>query len=115
MKEYAARYVSYDTAETWTGLLEFAAMTIATPDLPAAAITYDVWKAAVIKLYSGAKESTHYTVNELQQLSQDNFDNGTYTLGTFSTYYHEFQKISRWLILSGSTDHGGSVHWANPY
>ncbi|KAG6876161.1 hypothetical protein C0993_005264 [Termitomyces sp. T159_Od127] len=39
-----------------------------------------------------------YTVNELHQLVQNNLDLSAYTLGTFLTYYHEFQKISRWLL-----------------
>ncbi|KAG6867301.1 hypothetical protein C0993_004812 [Termitomyces sp. T159_Od127] len=52
-------------------------------------------------LYPGTEESTRYTVNELHQLVQDNFDLSAYTLGTFSTYYREFQKISQWLLQHG--------------
>ncbi|KAG6894072.1 hypothetical protein C0993_012406, partial [Termitomyces sp. T159_Od127] len=90
MKEYVARYITYNTAETWTGLPEFAATTIPVGNQAATAISYENWKEAIIRLYSGAEESTRYTVNELHQLVQDNFDLSAYTLGTFSTYYHEF-------------------------
>ncbi|KAG6875289.1 hypothetical protein C0993_009924 [Termitomyces sp. T159_Od127] len=61
MKEYTARYVMYDTAETWTGLPEFAATTILVGDQAATAISYKNWKEAVIRLYPGAEESTCYT------------------------------------------------------
>ncbi|KAG6880630.1 hypothetical protein C0993_005393, partial [Termitomyces sp. T159_Od127] len=61
MKEYAARYVTYNTAETWTSLPEFAATTIPIGDQVAAAISYKNWKEAVICLYPGAEESTRYT------------------------------------------------------
>ncbi|KAG6874643.1 hypothetical protein C0993_012763, partial [Termitomyces sp. T159_Od127] len=101
MKEYAARYVTYNTAETWTSLPEFAATTIPIGNQVAAAISYENWKEAVIRLYPGVEESTRYTVNELHQLVQDNFDLSAYTLGTFLTYYQEFQKISRWLLQHG--------------
>ncbi|KAG6875189.1 hypothetical protein C0993_010434, partial [Termitomyces sp. T159_Od127] len=98
MKEYAARYVTYNTAETWTGLLKFAATTIPVGDQAATAISYKNWKEAVICLYPGTEESTCYTVNKLHQLVQDNFDLSAYMLGTFSTYYRKFQKISWWLL-----------------
>ncbi|KAG6874954.1 hypothetical protein C0993_011408 [Termitomyces sp. T159_Od127] len=98
MKEYVARYVMYDTAGTWAGLSEFAATTIPVGDQAATAISYKNWKEAVICLYPGAEESTCYTVNKLHQLVQDNFDLSAYMLGTFSTYYRVFQKISWWLL-----------------
>ncbi|KAG6882141.1 hypothetical protein C0993_011793 [Termitomyces sp. T159_Od127] len=101
MKEYAARYVMYNTAETWTGLSKFAATTIPVGDQAATAISYKNWKEAVICLYPGTEESTRYTVNELHQLVQDNFDLSACTLGTFWTYYRKFQKISRWLLQHG--------------
>ncbi|KAG6863385.1 hypothetical protein C0993_011750 [Termitomyces sp. T159_Od127] len=94
MKEYTARYIIYDTAETWTGLPKFAATTTPIGNQAATAISYENWKEAVICLYPGAEESMRYTVNELHQLVQDNFDLSAYTLGTFSTYYRKFQKIS---------------------
>ncbi|KAG6863996.1 hypothetical protein C0993_009669, partial [Termitomyces sp. T159_Od127] len=92
IKEYMARYITYDTAETWTGLPEFAATTTTVGNQAATAISYKNWKEAVIHLYPGAEKSTCYMVNELHQLVQDNFDLSAYTLGTFLTYYHEFQK-----------------------
>ncbi|KAG6897852.1 hypothetical protein C0993_007265 [Termitomyces sp. T159_Od127] len=101
MKEYVARYVTYNTAETWTGLPEFAATTIPVGDQAATAISYENWKEVVISLYPGAEKSTRYTVNELHHLVQDNFDLRAYTLGTFSTYYHKFQKIFQWLLQHG--------------
>ncbi|KAG6875962.1 hypothetical protein C0993_006554 [Termitomyces sp. T159_Od127] len=101
MKEYAARYVMYDTAETWTGLPEFAATTTPVGNQATTAISYKNWKEAMILLYPGAEESMCYMVNELHQLVQDNFDLSAYTLGTFLTYYHKFQKISQWLLQHG--------------
>ncbi|KAG6874817.1 hypothetical protein C0992_006437, partial [Termitomyces sp. T32_za158] len=66
MKEYASCYVSYDTAETWTGITEFN-MQIPGDQEGAAprAATYEEWKAAVICLYPGAEESTRYTNGKL--------------------------------------------------
>ncbi|KAG6893311.1 hypothetical protein C0993_001451 [Termitomyces sp. T159_Od127] len=101
MKEYTARYITYNTAETWTDLLEFAGTTTPIGNQAPTAISYENWKEAVICLYLGAKESTCYTVNKLHQLVQDNFDLSAYTLGTFWTYYHKFQKISQWLLQHG--------------
>ncbi|KAG6883182.1 hypothetical protein C0993_007476 [Termitomyces sp. T159_Od127] len=101
MKEYMARYVTYNTAKTWTGLPKFAATTIPIGDQVATAISYKNWKEAVIHLYPGMEELTCYTVNELHQLVQDNFNLSAYTLGTFLMYYQEFQKISWWLLQHG--------------
>ncbi|KAG6867238.1 hypothetical protein C0993_005331 [Termitomyces sp. T159_Od127] len=61
MKEYTARYITYNTAETWIGLPKFAATTILDGDQAATAISYKNWKEAVICLYPGAEESTRYT------------------------------------------------------
>ncbi|KAG6873459.1 hypothetical protein C0992_008737, partial [Termitomyces sp. T32_za158] len=65
------------------------------------AATYEEWKAAVIRLYPGAEESTCYTVNDLHQLAQDTFEDGIYTIGALSTYYRDFQRIARWLLQNG--------------
>ncbi|KAG6876724.1 hypothetical protein C0993_000818 [Termitomyces sp. T159_Od127] len=98
MKEYVARYIIYNTVETWMDLPEFMATTTPIGNQAPTAISYKNWKEAVIHLYSGTEESMCYMVNELHQLVQDNFDLSAYTLGTFLTYYPEFQKISRWLL-----------------
>ncbi|KAG6875276.1 hypothetical protein C0993_010062, partial [Termitomyces sp. T159_Od127] len=60
MKEYTARYITYNTAETWTGLPEFAATTTPIGNQATTAISYKNWKEAVICLYSGTEESTRY-------------------------------------------------------
>ncbi|KAG6893976.1 hypothetical protein C0992_007983 [Termitomyces sp. T32_za158] len=62
------------------------------------AATYKEWKAAVIRLYPGAKESTRYTVNDLHQLAQDTFEDGIYTISTLATYYQDFQRVAWWLL-----------------
>ncbi|KAG6898774.1 hypothetical protein C0993_004323, partial [Termitomyces sp. T159_Od127] len=98
MKEYAARYITYNTAETWTGLPEFAATTTPIGNQAPTTISYKNWKEAMICLYPGTEESMRYTVNELHQLVQDNFDLSAYIPGTFLTYYRKFQKISCWLL-----------------
>ncbi|KAG6900502.1 hypothetical protein C0993_009812 [Termitomyces sp. T159_Od127] len=101
MKEYMARYVTYNTAETWTDLPKFSATTAPVGDKAPTTISYENWKEAMIRLYSGAEELTCYMVNKLHQLVQDNFNLSAYTLGTFSAYYREFQKISCWLLQHG--------------
>ncbi|KAG6879146.1 hypothetical protein C0992_004820 [Termitomyces sp. T32_za158] len=59
MKEYASRYVSYDTTETWTGITEFNVQIPGGQEGAAPqAATYEEWKAAVIRLYPGAEELT---------------------------------------------------------
>ncbi|KAG6892781.1 hypothetical protein C0992_012568, partial [Termitomyces sp. T32_za158] len=102
MKEYASCYVSYDTAETWTGITEFNTQIPGDQEGAArGAATYEEWKVAVIRLYPGAEESTRYTVNDLHQLAQDTFEDGIYTIGALSTYYRDFQRIARWLLQNG--------------
>ncbi|KAG6866196.1 hypothetical protein C0993_007616 [Termitomyces sp. T159_Od127] len=68
MKEYTARYITYNTAETWTGLPEFAATTTPVGNQAATAISHKNWKKAVIRLYPGAEESTRYTAKIARQL-----------------------------------------------
>ncbi|KAG6883730.1 hypothetical protein C0992_007985 [Termitomyces sp. T32_za158] len=76
MKEYASRYVLYDTTETWTGITEF------NTQIP------------------GDQE-----VNDLHQLAQDTFEDGIYTIGALSTYYRDFQRIAWWLLQNGKLYH----------
>ncbi|KAG6894354.1 hypothetical protein C0992_006465 [Termitomyces sp. T32_za158] len=95
MKEYAARYVSYNTANIWTGLAEFSALMAAPGDQAPVGAKYETWKAAIICLYPGAEESTKYTVSDLQKFVQDTFNNGIYTIGDLSTYYWNFTHIAR--------------------
>ncbi|KAG5348671.1 hypothetical protein C0989_009043, partial [Termitomyces sp. Mn162] len=49
-KEYASQYISYDTAETWLGLPEFGNNIGNNTPRP---YTYQEWKLAVLRLYSG--------------------------------------------------------------
>ncbi|KAG6871565.1 hypothetical protein C0992_010726 [Termitomyces sp. T32_za158] len=108
MKEYASRYVSYDTAETWTGITEFNTQIPGNQEGAAPqAATYKEWKAAVIHLYPGAEESTCYTVNDWPRIhlrmvsTQNTFEDGIYTIGALSTYYQDFQRIAQWLLQNG--------------
>ncbi|KAG6878972.1 hypothetical protein C0992_006227 [Termitomyces sp. T32_za158] len=101
MKEYAARYVFYDTADIWTGLAKFSAPVAALGNQAPAGANYKIWRAAIICLYLGAKESTKYMVSNLQKFVQDTFDNGIYTIGNLSTYYKNFTHIARWLVQNG--------------
>ena len=82
-KEYAARYLSDDMAETWLGLPEFTDH------------TYAEWKAAVLHLYPGAEESARYTLQDLERLVNQTFSTGITTLGHFSDYYRDFQRLAR--------------------
>ena len=88
-KEYAGRYVSYDTAETWLRLPEFTGH------------TYQEWKSAVMRLYPGADEMARYTLTDLERLTTQTFSSGLATLGQFSDYYRDFQRIARWLLANG--------------
>lgn len=56
IKEYMAQYIFYNTAETWTGLSEFAALVLSAQ--PAQGTLYEGWKMAVIQLYSGTEKAT---------------------------------------------------------
>ncbi|KAG6894767.1 hypothetical protein C0992_004782 [Termitomyces sp. T32_za158] len=98
MKQYATHYVSYDTADIWTGLAEFSAPAAALGNQALAGTNYETWKAAIICLYPGAEESTKYTVSDLQKFVQDTFDNGIYTIGNLS---RNFTCIARWLVQNG--------------
>ncbi|KNZ78741.1 hypothetical protein J132_10329, partial [Termitomyces sp. J132] len=99
-KEYTSRYVSYDTAETWLGLPEFGNNIIIGNDAPRP-YTYQEWKAAVLRLYPGADASAHYNLGDLERLVNQTFNSGLATLGRFSDYYRDFQRIARWLLTNG--------------
>ncbi|KAG5348205.1 hypothetical protein C0989_010826, partial [Termitomyces sp. Mn162] len=99
-KEYASRYVSYDTAETWLGLPEFGNNIIIGNDAPRP-YTYQEWKAAVLRLYPGADASARYNLGDLERLVNQSFNSGLATLGRFSDYYRDFQRIARWLLANG--------------
>ncbi|KAG5348853.1 hypothetical protein C0989_007729 [Termitomyces sp. Mn162] len=62
---------------------------------------YQEWKAAVLKLYPGADASTCYNLGDLERLVNQTFNSGLVTLGRFSDYYRDFQRIARWLLANG--------------
>ncbi|KAG5349391.1 hypothetical protein C0989_004219 [Termitomyces sp. Mn162] len=64
-KEYAARYVSYDTAETWLGLPEFSNNITIGNNTPHPYM-YQEWKVAVLKLYPGTDASARYNLGDLE-------------------------------------------------
>ncbi|KNZ78114.1 hypothetical protein J132_01638, partial [Termitomyces sp. J132] len=99
-KEYASRYVSYDTAETWLGLPEFGNNIIVGNNAPQP-YNYQEWKAAVLRLYPGADASACYNLGDLERLVNQSFNSGLATLGRFSDYYRDFQRIARWLLANG--------------
>ncbi|KNZ78148.1 hypothetical protein J132_01673 [Termitomyces sp. J132] len=103
-KEYTSRYISYDTAETWLGLPEFGNNIIIGNDAPRP-YTYQEWKAAVLRLYPGADASARYNLGDLEQLVNQTFNSGLATLGRFSDYYRDFQRIARWLLANGKLYH----------
>ncbi|KNZ81434.1 hypothetical protein J132_00541 [Termitomyces sp. J132] len=97
-KEYASQYVSYDTAETWLGLPEFGDnISNNAPRL----YTYQEWKLAVLRLYPGMDASACYNLGDLERLVNQTFNSGLATLGRFSDYYRDFQRIARWLLANG--------------
>ncbi|KAG5725015.1 hypothetical protein E4T56_gene12516 [Termitomyces sp. T112] len=74
-KKYAARYVSYDIAETWLGLPEFGDNAIIGNNVPQPYM-YQEWKVAVLRLYPGADASARYnldspTTTEISNVSPD--------------------------------------------
>ncbi|KNZ76011.1 hypothetical protein J132_00286, partial [Termitomyces sp. J132] len=97
-KEYALQYVSYNTAETWLGLPEFGDNIGNNTPRP---YTYQEWKLAVLRLYPGADASTRYNLGNLERLVNQTFNSGLVTLGRFSDYYRDFQRITRWLLTNG--------------
>ncbi|KNZ78150.1 hypothetical protein J132_01675 [Termitomyces sp. J132] len=103
-KEYAARYVSYDMAETWLGLPDFGNNIIIGNNTPRP-YTYQEWKAAVLRLYLGTDASACYNLGDLERLINQTFNSGLATLGRFSDYYRDFQCIARWLLANGKLYH----------
>ncbi|KAG5333787.1 hypothetical protein C0989_004834 [Termitomyces sp. Mn162] len=99
-KEYAARYISYDMAETWLGLPEFGDNAIIGNNVPRP-YTYQEWKVAVLRLYPGTDASARYNLGNLERLVNQTFNSGLATLGRFSDYYRDFQRIARWLLTNG--------------
>ncbi|KAG5349088.1 hypothetical protein C0989_006076, partial [Termitomyces sp. Mn162] len=98
-KEYVAQYISYDTAETWLGLPKFGNNVIIGNNTPRP-YTYQEWKVAVLRLYPGADASTRYHLGDLERLVNQTFNSGLATLGRFSDYYRDFQRIARWLLAN---------------
>ncbi|KAG5716072.1 hypothetical protein E4T56_gene10785 [Termitomyces sp. T112] len=99
-KEYVARYISYDMAETWLGLPEFGDNAIIGNNVPRP-YTYQEWKVAVLRLYPGTDASARYNLGNLERLVNQTFNSGLATLGRFSNYYRDFQRIARWLLTNG--------------
>ncbi|KAG5734182.1 hypothetical protein E4T56_gene1357 [Termitomyces sp. T112] len=62
---------------------------------------WDEWKAAVLRLYPGADASARYNLGDLERLVNQSFNSGLATLGRFSDYYQDFQRIARWLLANG--------------
>ncbi|KAG5320363.1 hypothetical protein C0989_000607, partial [Termitomyces sp. Mn162] len=62
---------------------------------------YQEWKAAVLRLYPGADASARYNLGDLERLVNQSFNSGLATLGRFSDYYRDFQRIARWLLANG--------------
>ncbi|KAG5329313.1 hypothetical protein C0989_009912, partial [Termitomyces sp. Mn162] len=87
-------------AETWLGLPEFGDNAIIGNNAPRP-YTYQEWKAAVLRLYPGADASACYNLGDLEQLVNQTFNSGLATLGRFSDYYRDFQRIARWLLANG--------------
>ncbi|KAG6860830.1 hypothetical protein C0995_007074, partial [Termitomyces sp. Mi166 len=65
-KDYAVRYLTYNTGETWMSVKEYEgeftpAATHNKPEPAAHAYTYEEWKAEIFKLYPGSESRDRYT------------------------------------------------------
>ncbi|KAG5352124.1 hypothetical protein C0989_003644, partial [Termitomyces sp. Mn162] len=96
-------------AETWLGLLEFGDNVNIGNNVPWL-YTYQEWKAAVLRLYSGTDASTHYNLGNLKQLVNQTFNSSLATLKRFSNYYQDFQCIARWLLANGKLYYNEEYH-----
>ncbi|KAG6892759.1 hypothetical protein C0995_002490, partial [Termitomyces sp. Mi166 len=75
-KDYAVRYLTYDTGEMWMSIKEYKgeftpAATHDEPKPAAHAYTYEEWKAEIFKLYPGSESRDRYTQNDLEKLIAD--------------------------------------------
>ncbi|KAG6881925.1 hypothetical protein C0995_016656 [Termitomyces sp. Mi166 len=108
-KDYAVQYLTYDTGEMWMSVKEYKgkftpAATHDEPEPTACAYTYKEWKAEIFKLYPGSESRDRYTQNDLEKLIADFLSKGTPLRASFSQYYHEFQKIVKWLVDNGKME-----------
>ncbi|KAG6881823.1 hypothetical protein C0995_000491 [Termitomyces sp. Mi166 len=108
-KDYAVRYLTYDTGETWMSVKEYKgkftpAATHNEPEPVAHAYTYEEWKAEIFKLYPGSESRDRYTQNNLEKLIADFLSKGTPSQASFSQYHCEFQKIVKWLVDNGKME-----------
>ncbi|KAG5724825.1 hypothetical protein E4T56_gene12636 [Termitomyces sp. T112] len=106
-KEYALQYISYNTAETWLGLPEFGDNIGNNTPQP---YTYQEWKSAVLRLYPGTDASACYNLGNLEWLVNQTFNSDLATLGRFSDYYRDFQRIARWSLTNGKLYHHEEHH-----
>ncbi|KAG6899400.1 hypothetical protein C0995_006063, partial [Termitomyces sp. Mi166 len=101
-KDYAVRYLTYNTGETWMSVKEYEgeftpAATHNESEPAACAYTYEEWKVEIFKLYSGSESRDRYTQNNLKKLIADFLSKGTPLQALFLQYHREFQKIVKWL------------------
>ncbi|KAG6914865.1 hypothetical protein DXG01_014859 [Tephrocybe rancida] len=105
-KRHATRYVNFNTSEQWRSLEQYKAhidvVPAAVPPAPAGPAvavpqTYDMYKAAVIRLYPGASTENRYSIEDLNRLIQNPWNQQIKSIGDFAHYYRQFFQISWWL------------------
>ena len=88
MKNYAIRYVDYNTEQLWKAIPEFKNQTN----------TYDQFEDAVMAFYPEATDENLYSIRDMDLLVGERQRLGINTLRELAEYHLQFQTITTWLI-----------------
>jgi murein DD-endopeptidase MepM/ murein hydrolase activator NlpD len=87
MKQFAVRYVDYDTEQLWRSFTEYAD---ATP--------YSGFKDAILLNYPSASGDFVYSISDMDVLVGEKQRVGINTLSEMADYHMQFLSITKWLI-----------------
>ncbi|KAJ7176347.1 hypothetical protein C8R43DRAFT_872641, partial [Mycena crocata] len=88
MKRHATRFLSVEDQEIWEGL----------PTFTDATQSYNLFKAAVLKLYAGNDEERRFGLNDLDALVGHYARVGIHSKEDLTTFYRQFLRITVYLI-----------------
>ncbi|KAJ7077381.1 hypothetical protein B0H15DRAFT_955076 [Mycena belliarum] len=87
-KQHATRFLAVEDQETWEALPAFGDATK----------SYEIFKADVLKLYSGNDEERRFGLNDLDALVGHYSRTGIYSKTDLTTFYRQFLRITTYLV-----------------
>ena len=87
-KEFAVRYVDFDTEQLWKTVPEFVN----------AVSTYAQFKDTILLHYPNAGSNYTYSLRDLDSLTGDQYRTSIHSTNDLSDYHMQFMAITNWLI-----------------